>query len=136
MDLEADGQAAIPFEPTAVVLTLFKARWLDDQTGVQVIWETGSEINTFGFGLMRSADGTRASAVQVPPEWIPSASVNNGGMHYEFIDTTAVPGTTYTYWLQELETTGTINEYGPADTSGRQIGQFDVQRLFMPVLVR
>jgi len=133
--LQDDGQAGVPFETTAVVLTLFRSTWLDDGSAVHVVWETGSEINTFGFGLYRSTDGTRESAVRITPEWIPSKSVNNGGAGYSFDDATAVFGPTYTYWLQELETTGTLNEYGPVNTDGKQMGPYNTQRLFMPVLM-
>jgi uncharacterized repeat protein (TIGR01451 family) len=133
-----DAQAGIIFEPTAVVLTLFRSTWVSVSggAGVHVEWQTGSEINTLGFSLYRSTDGTRASAVLVTPELIPSGSINNGGASYSFEDLTAVPGQTYTYWLQEIETSGVVYEYGPVDTDGREIFRPRELRLFLPTLMR
>ena len=36
------------------------------------------------------------------------------GASYTWTDTTAQPGVTYTYWLQETELDGSTSEYGPA----------------------
>ena len=135
----SNDDATVPVTPTAVTLVTFKATWAADAAdGVNVAWETGSEINTFGFSLYRSTTGRREDAVLVTPELIPSQSVNNGGARYRFDDTTAVatPGVTYTYWLVETETTGKVNEYGPVNTDGLEIHGSVFQHLFLPVLLR
>jgi chitodextrinase len=35
------------------------------------------------------------------------------GTEYLFVDTPLQPDTEYTYWLQQLDVTGTSTEYGP-----------------------
>jgi|GEM_PF-3126805 len=137
----ASDEAVVVAVPTAIVLLSFKAVWRDeiDDIGagqsVRVSWQTGSEINTFGFALYRSADGTRSGAILVTPELISSKSINTSGSNYEFNDTTAQAGLTYTYWLQELETTRKVNEYGPVNTAGLEIHQLPIGRLFLPVVL-
>jgi len=133
----ASDNAGVPVTPTAVTLILFKSVWqADEAEGVRISWETGSEFNTFGFSLYRSATGRREDAVRVTPELIASESVNTGGASYVFDDTTAEAGQTYTYWLLEVETTGKSNEYGPVDTNGLEVHGPRSLRIFLPVLMR
>ena len=110
------SQAATPFEPQAVTLIEFAASRQKD--GVHVIWVTGSEIDTFGFAIYRSPSRIRSQAVGVTQELIPSKSVNTGGASYEFVDSTAEAGQDYYYWLQELETTSRLIDYGPIQMGG------------------
>jgi len=94
-----------------------------------VYWETGSEINTFGFTLYRSEIPNRSTALPVTEALISSKSINGGGGIYEFADTTIVSGHTYYYWLQEVETTGRLYDYGPVRINS-------TAKLFLPVLSR
>ncbi len=50
------------------------------------------------------------------------------GHTYEVVDTSAVVGKVYTYWLLETETTGQKLSYGPAYYEGGKT------RLFLPML--
>jgi hypothetical protein len=82
--------------------------------GIEVKWVTSAEIDTWGFHLLRSADGTRASAERVTSEMILAEGRGQGGATYTWLDTSADPDTTYTYWLEETEIDGTTLEYGPS----------------------
>jgi hypothetical protein len=101
---------------------------------VVVRWVTTAEINTWGFQIYRSADGTRASATRVTPTFIPGQGRGHGGASYRWSDSDAVVGSTYTYWLVETEIGGATNEYGPA-TAGAQPSAL-IYHLFMPLAAR
>lgn len=77
-----------------------------------VTWETASEVNTAGFNVYRgpSAEGpwTRANTALIPP----SSDPVRGGQ-YEFRDTSANPGETYFYLLEEIELNGASTRYPP-----------------------
>jgi len=94
----------------AIVLERFTATPVAG--GIEVRWVTSSEINTWGFHLLRSADGTRESAERITPELIPAEGRGQAGASYTWLDTDVEPGITYTYWLEETETDGTVIEYG------------------------
>ena len=115
---------------TAIDLVSFAAT--AQSSAVTVRWQTSAEINTFGFRLYRSTDGTRANAVLVTPELIPAQGRGQGGATYTWTDSTAQAGQRYSYWLQEVETSGATNEYGPATaiTASPTRGSF----LYLPLL--
>ena len=101
-------------KPTAVALLRFDA--VPTSTGIKVIWQTGTELDTFGFAIYRNMNSTsRNSAVLLNNVLIPSRG--EIGAEYEFEDTTAVPGQQYAYWLREYEVNSVINEYGPLQAS-------------------
>ncbi len=115
---------------TAINLMSFTAT--SQQNGVAVRWQTSAEINTFGFRLYRSTDGTRSNAVLVTPELLPAQGRGQGGATYMWTDSTTQAGQRYFYWLQEVEASGATNEYGPATviTSTPASGSF----LYLPLL--
>ncbi len=96
---------------TPVTLKRFTA--VQTPSGVLVEWETGLEINTLGFYLYRSSNGARATASRVTPGLLAARGSSSGGERYSFLDTGATPGSTYTYWLVEVERGGQTSEYGP-----------------------
>ena len=78
---------------------------------VQMVkWSTASEQNSVGFYLYRLADGRWE---QVNAHLIPSQGEDGMGADYSIVDPAAIPGMTYTYKLVEVETDGTLREYGP-----------------------
>lgn len=119
--------------PSVITLKAFTA---SDQNGsTWVRWETGSEIDTFGFALYRGETPDRSTATQITTAVIASTSTNTSGTAYQFADLTAIPGQIYYYWLQEIETTGIRNEHGPVRTNAAAIAASSPLRLFMPVLL-
>ena len=92
----------VTLDATAVELLSFAATYTVFNE-VELTWETGAEIDNFGFRILRSDTGRWEDAIDVHFE---SATVANGpGASYSHIDT--VPGLgQYTYWLVDVETTG------------------------------
>lgn len=99
-------------DATVVTLRSFTASASDE--GVTLRWETGSELNTAGFHLLRADNGERASAMRVTTALIPARGSASSGAAYSWVDTSARAGARYSYWLQEVELDGRTNEYGPA----------------------
>lgn len=135
-----DPDTLTPGDPTVtptnppgnfVVLLSFTAQ--PQGRAVLVRWVTAVEYNTWGFHIYRSTDGSRANAVRVTEQLILARGRGQEGATYTWLDNAVVPGTTYTYWLQETEMNGTIHEYGPAtivyDTSTQH-------QIFMPFVLR
>ena len=78
---------------------------------VQMVkWSTASEQNSVGFYLYRLTSGRWE---QVNAHLIPSQGEGGMGADYSIVDPAAVVGTSYTYKLVEVETDGTLKEYGP-----------------------
>ncbi|MCW1967384.1 MAG: carboxypeptidase regulatory-like domain-containing protein, partial [Anaerolineae bacterium] len=120
-----------PYEPSAVTLQSFAAARMGDN--VRVKWVTLAEIDTWSFALYR-VEGRRtgsnlpADATLVTPNSILAEGRGGAGGSYEFVDTTAAVGKTYTYWLVETETSGQKLNYGPAHYEG------GTRRLFLPLI--
>lgn len=117
--------------PTAITLLRFAAEQQPD--GVRVAWTTGAEVNTWGFHLWRSADGRRAGAVRITETPVLAQGRGSSGADYTWLDRAARPGLTYSYWIEEIETNGTIHEYGPAVTPQ---ASREMHRVYLPLIVR
>lgn len=103
-----------PGGTTAITLLRFEATRSGD--AVEVRWTTGAELETWGFYLIRSANGRQADAVRVSP-LIPARGRAQSGAEYRWVDTTATAQQSATYWLVEVERNGTTSIYGPATLS-------------------
>ncbi|MCG8352556.1 MAG: hypothetical protein MI924_32725, partial [Chloroflexales bacterium] len=110
--------------PTSITLSSFTAT--REQGAVSVRWTTSAEINTWGYHLYRSADETRANATRITPKVILACGRGQGGADYTWSDKTIRAGTTYTYWLQEIELGGATNEYGPVKAPIGTTGAYQV----------
>jgi uncharacterized repeat protein (TIGR01451 family) len=117
-----------PLPPTSISLLSFTAT----RAGANVVmnWTTGAEIDTWGFHLYRSEDDVRANAVRVTSEAILSQGRGQAGAAYSWTDTNVDGSTQYTYWLQEIETGGAINEYGPVSVGAQLVDAR--RRVFLP----
>ncbi len=112
--------------PAAVKLLSFAAR--PAASGIYLTWETASEYDNLGFNLYRSSSpqdrGERLNATLIP-----SCSPGRGeGATYEFLDTTARPGQTYSYILEDVDRNGRRTPHGPAVIVYRQV--------YLPLLFR
>ncbi|MCZ7568520.1 MAG: hypothetical protein M5U01_08015 [Ardenticatenaceae bacterium] len=81
---------------------------------VLVEWETKSELDTVGFHLYRSAspDGPYE---RITSALIPASPDPTSGGTYRYPDRNVVPGTTYYYQLEDIETGGTSTRHGPIE---------------------
>jgi hypothetical protein len=98
--------------PTAVVLLSFDVVRVDVTT-LRIEWSTASELNALGFHLWRSGIGDRSQAARITAELIAPQGSLLSGAEYIFVDGQLQPDTPYYYWLQEVETGGSVTEYGP-----------------------
>jgi uncharacterized repeat protein (TIGR01451 family) len=99
-------------DPTAVHLLSLIA--LPQRSGVVIRWETGTEINTRGFYILRSSDAQRAHATRITLQLIPARGAPGTGAAYDWTDNRVDQHASSWYWLQEVEQSGAITEYGPA----------------------
>lgn len=104
-----NGECVTITSSTAVRLSSMSAA--RGNNGAMLIWKTGSEVNTAGFNLYRaeSKDGpyTRINAQLI------AATNTVTGNSYAYEDTTALPGKTYFYQLEDVELNGTSARHDP-----------------------
>jgi hypothetical protein len=114
VDLSADERTYVLKinDPTAVTLAEFYAEQMGDY--VRVTWETASELDNVGFNLWRgvSPDGPDTKLNDL---LIPSQSLGNpGGFTYTWDDDAdLVPGTTYYYWVEDVDVNNVATRHGP-----------------------
>ncbi len=76
---------------------------------IEVKWQTASEVNTAGFDVYRSENGSEP--VRVNRQLIPARGSPLTGAEYTFVDRTARPFHRYEYVLEEVERDGKKNRY-------------------------
>jgi uncharacterized repeat protein (TIGR01451 family) len=95
-----------------IPVTLLSFRAVTVPGGVKLKWETATEFENLGFNLYRAASAagnrTKVNAILV------AGSDSSDGAAYKFLDTTARPGKTYYYWLEEVAWNLKTTTYGPA----------------------
>jgi len=122
--------------PTAVNLSSFKVIHVENASGSQLIvsWSTSAEIDTSGFHVVSSSDGTLISARQVTEALVLSKGSEGGdySVILPYNETVEPPLSLLSFWLYEEETDGGFNYYGPAvvDVNASQMDQF----MFLPFL--
>ncbi len=104
-------QVPAPVPPSAVELVSFTGMRTGNRQAT-LLWQTASEIDHFGFKVLRSNNGRITDSQSVG--WIPS-TIDNGpapGNNYSLVDDVPAPGT-YTYWLVDIDTSGVETIHGP-----------------------
>jgi len=87
--------------PTAIELKSFEA--FSTIEGVELVWETASEIDNLGFNIYR-ANSRYAQKAKVNPELIESQSPGGtAGAEYTYTDKSAIGGKEYIYWLEDID---------------------------------
>ena len=98
-------------QPTAVDLAAFDAA--PQGNGVLLTWETASELDNLGFNLYR-AESQAGQLVQINQHLIASQNLGGTvGAAYSFLDSSAVPGATCYYWLEDIDLSGATTKHGP-----------------------
>src|SRR5712691_798919 len=95
---------------TVVDLLSFEALPLD--SGVELRWETGSELNNLGFHLYRSLSA-EGPYERITSTVIPGLGSSPEGASYSYVDRGLTNGTTYFYELEDIETSGKTKLHGP-----------------------
>ena len=95
---------------TAVELVSFTARGVNG--GVELRWETGSEMDNLGYHLYRGvSEAGPYERITASP--IPGLGSSPEGARYRYRDTGLDNGVTYFYELEDIETTGRTERHGP-----------------------
>ena len=120
--------------PTAVSLLSFNAHWESGE--VHLNWQTALEYDNLGFNVVRSETGNLADGVDLG--FIPGqGSGTHSGATYTFLDATARPGSSYTYWLIDLDASGQETVHPPVTltplTGSDNATQY---QLFLPLISR
>jgi len=86
------------------------------QGQVDLTWETATETDNLGFNIYRAATSeTERSAVN--NGIVPGAGTTMMPQTYSFIDGDVVAGTTYLYWLEQVDFQGTTELFGPVSVT-------------------
>jgi hypothetical protein len=98
--------------PLAITLADFSAVQQGD--AVLATWETASELDNLGFNLYRGVDLAGPDR-QLNTSLIPSQSPgSSGGYAYTWEDRADLaPGTSYFYWVEDVDIHGTATMHGP-----------------------
>lgn len=95
----------------AVTLADFRAEAQSDH--VLVSWETASELDNQGFNLYRSTSPD-APGQQINPALIPAQAPGSAqGVLYRWQDLDVTAGSTYFYWLEDVDFSGATTLHGP-----------------------
>ena len=101
----------------AVDLAAFEA--ITEANHIKITWQTVSELNNLGFNLYRAevTDTQEVPATwteQLNPSLIPAQAPGSGqGAAYEWQDDELTMGTTYVYWLEDVDMSGIRTMHGP-----------------------
>jgi hypothetical protein len=113
------------FIAAAALVLAYQALQSAQEVSVIVEWSTASELNTAGYSLFRAetADGPFE---QVNEFLIPGSPDPLTGGDYEFTDTSVIPGTTYYYQLEEVETSGARTNLGVIEVRATAGGRLEL----------
>jgi len=98
---------------TGVSLNSFSATL--NEVGVEIAWETASEVDNLGFNLYRSSSpiGMR---YKLNGNLIPSSVLGSTiGAKYAYWDNELLVTGTYYYWLESIDLDGSLQLYGPVE---------------------
>jgi hypothetical protein len=100
--------AKLNAKTSACSLTSFTATWIAN--GVQLVWTTAQETNTYRWNIQRSAllDTGFTTIVSLP-----AAGNSSLNLQYSYLDTTAFTDTSYFYRLCLQDVDGYAYYYGP-----------------------
>jgi hypothetical protein len=109
-DIGADDQASV----TAVKLVGFAARGFDG--AVELVWETGSELDNLGFHLYR-ARSEEGPFERITATLLPGLGSSPAGARYAYWDAGVVNGARHHYALEDVESTGRTERHGPVSAT-------------------
>ena len=105
---------AVTNDGTVITLTSFTAT--PKATQVVVAWQTGSEVDTAGFNIWRSASAT-GTFTKVNATVIPAQGTGVGGASYTWTDTNVSAGQTWYYKLEDIDSSGVSTLHGPVSAT-------------------
>jgi hypothetical protein len=109
-----------------VGFTLGVYAWRDFQkVAIVVEWSTASELSTVGFNIYRS-ESKDGPYQKINQELIPASTDPLGGGDYSYRDTTVTAGTTYFYQLEDVDSSGSNERYGPIQVVAQRSGVLEL----------
>lgn len=101
--------------PLAVNLALFEAEANGDS--VLIRWQTVSELDNLGFNLYRATERD-GEQIRLNSDLILAQAPGSGqGADYSFLDTNVEVGSTYFYWLEDVDVNGESTRHGPVSAA-------------------
>jgi hypothetical protein len=97
-------------------------------TGVQLEWETASEVDIAGFVIWRGDSPDRKGAMRIHRDRLTAHGASNGAA-YRYLDTSVQGARAYTYWLDAVRADDTV-----ADTLRLTISARNAR--FLPMVQR
>lgn len=108
---------------SAVILAA--VAWSESRSSKVIVeWETASELNTAGFQVYRGENRGNITS-RLNSSLLPPSSDPLRGKAYQFTDETAMPGKTYFYLVEEVELSGTTQQFGPIEVYARGGGRVE-----------
>jgi hypothetical protein len=102
--------AMIPESPTLIELASFEATPCENY--ILLTWKTASEKDNLGFYIWR-ADGGSPDYRRITAALIPATGDAVTGAQYAYQDFDVVPGESYSYKLEDIDTSGVSSFHGP-----------------------
>jgi uncharacterized repeat protein (TIGR01451 family) len=110
---------------TAVELVYFRATGTGDM--VLLEWETAWEEDNWGFRLYRGLTSEFEEAKWIHDEIGQGDSFE--GRYYHYVDRDVVPGETYYYWLEDVDTNNNAVQHEPVRVSA-------LYRIYAPMITK
>ena len=92
---------------------------------VIVEWSTASELDTVGFNLYR-AESKEGSYEKINVDLIPASTDPLTGGSYKYEDKSVRAGTVYYYQLEDIESSGLTQKFGPIEVKASGSGLVEV----------
>ena len=84
----------------------------DDRPHVTLSWSTASEVDNFGYFVMRG-DDEKGPFKQLNEKAIPGAINSEVPRDYKYVDFAVTPGKVYWYFLEAVSTSGVREKFSP-----------------------
>jgi len=92
---------------------------------VVIDWETASELNTAGFNVYRGETKEKIET-RLNSQLLPPATDPLRGKIYKFVDPDAKPGNTYYYLVEEVDLSGSKQNFGPLEVKASGGGNVEM----------
>lgn len=96
------NQKAIVLLIVVAIIVFFYGIYLLINPMVSIEWSTETELDTYGFNLLREEAESSSSASKINPQMIIARGSPIEGATYQYIDRDVQAGVFYTYQLQEV----------------------------------
>jgi hypothetical protein len=95
------------------------------QSSIIIEWSTASELETLGFNILRG-ENYDGPYERITLKFIPASIDPLRESDYTYKDTGVIPGKTYYYILEDINTEGNINRHGPLEISAERGGSYEL----------